>query len=766
MPFIAPFYLLGTTAASIPVIIHMIHKRKAQKILFPTIRFLKSSNERTARRQRIQDLLLLLLRMLLLILLAVALAQPFIGERHLGLGERVHAIILLDNSYSMGTTHEGESRLAAGKRLADAAVDALPEGSEAAIVLSCPPAGHPAPLLTDDHEELRRQILSAPLSCDRADMTAAVQRAYDLLADDPSPSMEIYAVTDLQRNAWTPRPKGDERPRSGAPQPSLLVIDCGRDDYRNVAISELAVHSGSRVRSRPIAIQADIQNYSRDPQTVNVTLHINGKKEDNRELTLKGEQVTPVTFHHTFTEPGTKTGRVGIDPDSLEADNQRHFCIDVRDDIPVAIFRTGSPQPGLDPAFCVSKALEPPRSGLAGELRSPVRTTLATLEQLSDEYLKQFAALFLVDAEALADKQIAALAHYVRAGGNLFVLCGPNVQPDALNRLLHAGPDGEHLMPVTVGAARYGIVDRSKATKLTIRDYAHPALRVFADYPLDKSVRVYNAAPVEIDRDSPAQTRIILSDGRPFLLENRVQKGSVFLFTSGTDPDWSNLAGSRFFLPLLHQLVYHATERRDVESSHIVGADVAIRFPGLDDIRAYVVEPDDAYEKDEQGEPVYLAADTVGGVLKATFNRTDKAGPYRIVRSGAEARRAFVVNVDTDESELAKMPPKELTELLEGRSVYFAKDKEELDGAIQLMRKGVPLRDFVLYAVLFIAIFECFFANRVIPALQKAQEERRASLPQAAPAEARPPTPRVAHSAKPQAHAERPEPITRRNSAM
>ena len=59
---LAPIYLIGLAAAGIPLVLHLMYRRQAQKVLFSTIRFLKLSNERTAHRRHIQNLLLLLLR--------------------------------------------------------------------------------------------------------------------------------------------------------------------------------------------------------------------------------------------------------------------------------------------------------------------------------------------------------------------------------------------------------------------------------------------------------------------------------------------------------------------------------------------------------------------------------------------------------------------------------------------------------------------------------------------------------------------------------
>ena len=72
-----PLFLIGALAGAIPIIIHMIYTRKAPIILFSTVRFLKIAARKTARRRKVEDLMLLIFRVLLFSLLAMALAQPF-----------------------------------------------------------------------------------------------------------------------------------------------------------------------------------------------------------------------------------------------------------------------------------------------------------------------------------------------------------------------------------------------------------------------------------------------------------------------------------------------------------------------------------------------------------------------------------------------------------------------------------------------------------------------------------------------------------------
>ena len=743
MPFLYPIYLLGTVFAGIPIIIHMIHRRKAPKVLFPTLRFLRASNERTSRRQRIQDLLLLLLRILLFVLLALALAQPFLGARRWGLGQRIHAVIVLDNSYSMGTEHERKARFSVAKDLAAAALDSLPPvGSQATVLLSVPPHGHPKPFLTADREALRRDILRAPLSQGRADMTAAVQSAYDLLAegDNKAPTMEIYTVTDMQRNAWSaPRPLEDKHK---GPQPTLIVVDCGRTDHRNLGITDLAVHGGARVRGRPVTVQAKIRNYTSAKATVNATFYVDRAKQANQQLEIPPDLTITVSFNHTFAEPGIHTGWVQIDDDSLAVDNRRDFSIEIQDHIPALVVRDSQPaMPQLDPTFYVAKALDPFGDD-PSKPRSLVQTTITELDKLTHELLQKFRVVVLVDPGALQRTQIAVLRQYVRRGGRLVIFPGPNLRPASLTDLLRGDEPASSLMHVEIGEPAQGILDRKKFESLVNLDEKHPILSAFRGYRLPQTVKVYNAAPITVPQNSPAKTLIGLSDGNPFLLENRFHEGRVLLFSTSTEPDWSNLAASRFFLPLLHRIVYYLTEREDVEGSHIVGSPVNITLRD-------VLRPITIQVRDPSGELHDLAAkpDPASGLTRAIFQRTDKRGPYVYLvldrhrpadketpDARAEAERGFVVNPDPAEGDLARIPEPELRRLLDGHSLQYVGPPEKATpdlhkAASEKTRQGIPLRDLILYAVLFIAIFETFFANRVVPAFQRAEERRAAPAP-------------------------------------
>lgn len=56
MSFLNPLLLAGVAAVAIPILIHLLNKRKVEHVLWAAMRFLRVSIEQNERRLRIEDL--------------------------------------------------------------------------------------------------------------------------------------------------------------------------------------------------------------------------------------------------------------------------------------------------------------------------------------------------------------------------------------------------------------------------------------------------------------------------------------------------------------------------------------------------------------------------------------------------------------------------------------------------------------------------------------------------------------------------------------
>src|SRR4029434_3736926 len=104
MSFLAPLFLVGALAVSLPIVFHLIRRTSREKTPFSSLMFLMPTPPRITRRSRLEHIFLLILRCLVLCLLALGFARPFFqrampNQPASDAGKKI--VVLLDTSASM-----------------------------------------------------------------------------------------------------------------------------------------------------------------------------------------------------------------------------------------------------------------------------------------------------------------------------------------------------------------------------------------------------------------------------------------------------------------------------------------------------------------------------------------------------------------------------------------------------------------------------------------------------------------------------------------
>ena len=711
--FLAPWFLAGTVVALIPVVLHLIYRKRAPRIEFPTIRFLVISVKRTAHRRRIQELLLLLLRAGALFLLAVGLAGPFVRSGGLlGKGETTLALIL-DNSYSMAAVSEGQSRYARAKEMAGEIVRELGASSKVALIFTNrrprEDDGSVGGTPTMDRERVVSEIEASEVSAADGDMGAAFARAQEVLEQTPNPNREIYILSDLQKVAWKNLPQA----KLDASQFPVVVLDCSTTGYRNLAVTGAAVRSKGRATDIPLTIEAVILNATERPESnVSVSLYIENVRRRHRTIDLGPRASTTVSFQETFKTPGVRTGWVQIDSeDSLAYDNKRHFSVDVSERIPVLVVEDEEGAiPLLDALFYLVPALDPAEAG-AVQVRSVIQPTRLLRASLPKAQLARYAVVFLVDCTELTTPETRALADYVARGGCVVVFPGERVKASVYNkRSKEVLTEHGGLLPAELGKTVGSPDDREHPVRLSELDFDHLMMAPFRGLPraVFESVNIYRYVELGVPQGSSARVLAWMDNGKPFLVHRGVARGQVFLFCTTATTAWANFPIRVLFLPMMHQLVYYVVGSRE-EASLLAGAPKL--FPPDGKGRTPVLEVSDPLgRRFRTGHTDDPKQEAVG---PARFGRTFARGIYRWrTVEGPERQGAFVVNANARESELGAYDRKSVEKLFGERPVYFARDAIEAKQLATRLRKGVQLWNLALFIVVGIAVAECFLANR------------------------------------------------------
>src|SRR5260370_919457 len=187
--------LLGLFALAIPIIIHLLNRRRFDVVDWGAMRFLVMS-ETTRRRVFIEELLLMLLRMGLIALLVLAMCAPIASGvifEKLGFIENRDVVLVFDGSTAMSyTDDDGKTAHAQAVEWAKKVLDDLKPGDTVAIIqareqpVEDPEPGpdakkaagrKPLPEPTPDLNEVRKTLDNLVLPGGGCDWAAAVKMA-------------------------------------------------------------------------------------------------------------------------------------------------------------------------------------------------------------------------------------------------------------------------------------------------------------------------------------------------------------------------------------------------------------------------------------------------------------------------------------------------------------------------------------------------------------------------------------------------------------
>jgi hypothetical protein len=720
MSFAAPLFLLALFAGIIPVLVHLIHRQKATELPFATLRFLKVSVQRTRRRKYLDDVSLLAVRIAALALIAFGLAKPAVTSLGVfgGRGQSKAVVIVLDNSGSMALLDAGRPRFETGKRAAEQVLDALHDGDSVALL---PTGGPPAPehgKLYHSHETVRQALAQCQVTGARADLAGKLQVARSLLAESEAPNREIYVITDNQALSWDglrqPGAAGEEGSGDTTSKevPVVLIVDVNRDPVPNVALRSIEVHSPAPVAGVPARAVVEVFNTSVIPQQTHVELHLDGVKEAvSPTLSLPPGAKLKHEFRFTVGQAGVHrgevrlSGRPGDDRSALY--NRLFFALAADQHIPVALVKPRRHEIAYEEdTFYLEQALSPADGGA-------IRARALTPEELAADSatpLSDYTVIFCVNLPALDGPAAGRLRDYVRSGGHLFWICGPNVEPEAYNRM-NAQARGE-LLPAPLGALRDLTADKADSSRVGFLDRDHPALAPLCEpASLYQSVLVHKHFTLMGTPQSEGRLLARLDDGQPVLVERSVGHGSVLFLGTGVHAAWTNLPLRPIFLPLFARLTFHLAGAQAGRSQVVTGAPLIVALPA---------HAESAEAGAAQFEVVRPSGETLrvqGEPNTSAFRYVDthELGIYLLRQVGVKQSRpyAFAVNPDPDESDPTTLTRDELKSLFGRQPIVFCDDPEDVAGTVRRLREGKGLWDWFLAAVLVGLVFEVFLANRV-----------------------------------------------------
>ena len=603
MSFLNPLFLIATAAAVLPVLYHLVRRRRVQTVPFPSLMLLKGDEEQRIKRRRLQDWLLMLVRAALFGLLALAFARPFLPQERAALvpvSQREAVVLLIDRSFSM---QYGDTFVRA-RQEALQQLDAAGPGDVFSVIAFSDDAQQLTDLSGD--AALHRRVIEDELrpSYRPADVRQALQRARDvLLRADGSAQRKVVLISDFQRSGWTGVAEAETLPEGIAFEPVSVATENPSNAYVE------AFNLGETRTGEEVALRYDARIRAQGPTSAaseraaqDRTVHLAVEGEPVLEQTLPGDATEPVTFEQTLSEAQTRQGQLSLagssgEADALPADDVFYFTYQIapRPSILVVGDAPDDEQSGL---FFLSRAFDV-------EENARYRFAAGGPSRLNRS-LEDQDAVFLADVAALTEAQAQRLRQYVEAGGGLAVSLGASADAPALADAMRTLGVGRLEAPVTPSPdAVIGEVDAQ-----------HPVFSAFSSSEAlwRPSFRRY----VTVAPDTNAVVVGTYGTGDPFLLERALGQGTVLVYTSSFGTGWTDFPLRAAFVPFVYQLAGYVARRAEPQRLFVVGEAVSlrgapgeaweIRAPGGERFTVPVGEAGVGYFRDTEAPGHYLAA--------------------------------------------------------------------------------------------------------------------------------------------------------------
>ena len=718
MDFLNGLFLAGAAAALVPIIIHLVQRRRVQHVVFGSLRFLRKTSHRVVHRRRFEEILLVVLRALALALLAFAFARPFLrksharqsGQQRTLLGEGA-ALVLIDNSYSMkieGRLERAKEEALKFLRETDPSTKVGVAAYSSRFEELCPIGSKPT--------QIEEAIGKIALSWRGTKLDLALKQANRVLtrAGRNEAYRRIVLIGDLQDSSWKNR--GDWTLARGI---ELTIRNVARKTVPNVLIGRVVtprlVVAGGFVE----VISATVRNLTDKPlNDATVTFRVNGRKQGSRSVNIRPGEEAPVRFRHKFTEPGDVIGSISVGSrGDLQNDNTAYFCVHVTPRVHVLLVNADRREKMvLNDGLFLKTALVP---GLA-DLVSPFEVREIAPEEMKPADLdgvdvvlflnvsKLPAEMTRIDSAKQSEKDRefhSPLGRFVAAGGGIGLVCGTKVVPEEFNRTFGG-----------LAPCRLSKVAMEKGDPPVVINQADLRHEIFAEFAQPHSGDLslaefsqYFLVSHSLGARVPA--RFSNKDAHPAVLErsfgqdaanakareedeeaDRLRpKGKSILFVSSMDLEWNNLCLKSVFVPFVHQLTKRLCARRTGSvRTFVVADDVTHRLPAtakkakLRRMKDQAPEaekpkkpkkPKDAKKpgaatkpgkpakpkepgkaKDVQWEePVELETHSAGRRKVVSFS-PEKPGIYELVYEGGSAR--FAVNLDPKEPDFRPLDKK------------------------------------------------------------------------------------------------------------
>ena len=725
------FFWAGLAAVSIPVIIHILNRRRYKTVTWAAMDFLLRALKKNRRRLRFEQWVLLATRCLVVFLLGVALARPLACENQsvAGIGGRTGLnVFVIDNSYSMAyeaNRPDARTHLDQAKKIAKALIGRMNSGGESVAIVT---ASRPAAAV-NGFEKPGYNLTAAAAAVDRieqtyggTDLVGALQQAVRIAQEEArQPVKNLYVLSDSTRSAWEAEGQADALKKAAQDLSRLYRVSHynlaeGVQQWNQAAL-DLRPTSNLVTTKFGSDLAATVRGFGTGPDVPVSWTHNDARLPDSPAGRLEPDTAAKIQTAAQFKSGGPQVVSVSVQTnDPIDFDNTRHRVVDVAAALRVLIVEGQRGVSVLESSGAfLHIALSPPADGATDPSGQPRTSSYVSSELVSDlelgnKVLGDYRAVILAGVGQVAPTQADLLAAFVKQGGTLLVFMGEQVDSQNYNQVLLPRKllPGPLVKRVQAAADQKGFGFDFKTDGLT-----HPYLSVFrgqTNTGLDTAeVSAYWQADVASGGDVERVLNYLPAAGAtngqnaaadPAITVHALGEGRVVFVSTSANPEWSTLPAKMVYVPLVHELLSGSVRTGDAWLNRTVGQ--VLEVPPTVRLGATPVLLDAAKN------PIVMEAQNEGGQTIYRSRPLTRPGLYSL--NTGHGLLPVAVNVPNDEADVRTLPPEAIKNALGG--IELAMQGAQVPQVAIQAETGNDLSWAFMLAVFALLAVECFMAMR------------------------------------------------------
>lgn len=685
MSFINPLMLLGLGLIAVPVIIHLFNLRKARKINFSSLMFVRQVEETEIKKLRLKEIILLLIRIFLIVFLVLSFANPVIKSRFTLTDIKNKTVLLFfDDSFSLNNMPANSNYFEKSKSLAaDIAGFYNPTDN---LLIFRGTGGLIA--LTD--------VKESPFSHKPFFINEILETVNLNLAVNNSILNEVILISDFSAINFKEF-NGTGGFSADKENVYFYLLDVSDREPSNVSVQNAALISEFPDQNADLVFRVRMKNHNDFPVSYasfemrNNGVNVYSANLDFTENEIKELEVRFKPF--SYGEQKIESAVIIPNPaeDEISDDNRFYNVVNIPENIRIMLVSDN-----LENVNYISKSLDVFNEGSGtGRMSYIIRNSVT-------EEINGYDVLYLVKKD-FTESDVNLLEKFSSAGKGIFIFPPADAELQNFNSLLKRisslGIESKEFSDGNVKISE--IKTEHPLFKGVFRTVGNEYLTQSPESPDMKSYfRILageNTYPV-----------ISLNNGVPLISE--YSKGNSKIILSALPPDFqmSDIPAKNFFLPMLIRGVYLLSDNNSVVRNGRISSDFVreIIKKNIDTVFA----PD--------GTGIAVSGNNLSKLIRSQFNGT---GFYQISDS-ASGKITFAVNNDSAESFFGKYNENSSVDYFKSNgfpNVQYFTNTSDLKSAVENNRKGIELTPFFLILAVLFIILEIIYSSFLLRRKQK-----------------------------------------------